>query len=54
MAMRGTDTRRRALGDALIELAAVSSQFNRGFLRAQRPADLASKMGPERREREDA
>lgn len=38
------DTLRRALGDALMELATVSSQFSRGFVRAQRPADL-SRLG---------
>ncbi|WP_244479985.1 hypothetical protein [Methylobacterium sp. Leaf94] len=46
------DALRRALGDALTELAAVSSQVSRGFVRAQRPADLARKLGPERRARE--
>ncbi|WP_409565884.1 hypothetical protein [Methylobacterium sp. J-077] len=48
------DALRRALGDALQELAAVSSQVSRGFVRASRPADLARKLGTERRAREAA
>jgi hypothetical protein len=48
------DALRRALGDALTEMAALSSQVSRGFVRAQRPADLARKLGPDRRARETA
>ena len=48
------DALRRALGDALIEMAEISGQVSRGFVRAQRPADLARKLGPERRAREAA
>ncbi|WP_244479820.1 hypothetical protein [Methylobacterium sp. Leaf94] len=46
------DALRRALGDALTELAELSGQVSRGFVRAQRPADLARKLGRERRARE--
>jgi hypothetical protein len=46
------DALRRALGDALQELAAVSGQVSRGYVRAERPADMARKMGRERRDRE--
>ena len=46
------DALRRALGDALTEMATISGQVSRGFVRAQRPADLARKLGPERRARE--
>ena len=46
------DALRRALGDALTEMAELSGQVSRGFVRAQRPADLARKLGPERRARE--
>lgn len=46
------DALRRALGDALTEMASISGQVSRGFVRAQRPADLARKLGPERRARE--
>ena len=48
------DALRRALGDALQEMAALSGQVSRGLVRAQRPADLARKLGPERRAREAA
>ena len=48
------DALRRALGDALTEMAALSGQVSRGFVRAQRPADLARKLGRERRAREGA
>lgn len=46
------DALRRALGDALIEISAVSQQVSRGFVRAGKPADLARKLGPERRARQ--
>lgn len=46
------DALRLALGDALMEMATISGQVSRGFVRAQRPADLARKLGPERRARE--
>ena len=46
------DALRRALLDARTEMAAMSGQVSRGFMRAQRPADLARKLGPERRARE--
>lgn len=46
------DALRRALGDALTEMAALSGQVSRGFVRAQRPADLAKKLGRDRRARE--
>ncbi|WP_348271156.1 hypothetical protein [Methylobacterium sp. Leaf87] len=46
------DALRRALADAMEEIATVSGQVSRGFVRAQRPADLARKLGPERRARE--
>ncbi len=42
------DALRRALGDALTEMATLSGQVSRGFVRAQRPADLARKLGRER------
>ena len=48
------DALRRALGDALTEMAALSGQVSRGFVRAAKPADLARKLGRERREREAA
>ncbi|WP_247636125.1 hypothetical protein [Methylobacterium sp. 37f] len=43
------DALRRALGYALIEMAEISGQVSRGFVRAQRPADLAKKLGRDRR-----
>lgn len=46
------DALRRALGDALIEMAEISGQVSRGFVQAQRPADLAKKLGRDRRARE--
>ena len=46
------DALRRALGDILTEMAELSGQVSRGFVRAQRPADLARKLGPERRARQ--
>lgn len=46
------DALRRALGDALTEMASLSGQVSQGFVRANRPADLARKLGPERRARE--
>ncbi len=46
------DALRRALADAMEEIATVSGQVSRGFVRAQRPADLARKLGPDRRARE--
>ncbi|NEU14248.1 hypothetical protein G3T14_19250 [Methylobacterium sp. BTF04] len=48
------DALRRALGDALQEMVTLSGQVSRGFVRASRPADLARKLGPERRAREAA
>lgn len=48
------DALRRALADAMLEMAALSGQVSHGFVRARTPADLARKMGPERREREAA
>ncbi|WP_244476656.1 hypothetical protein [Methylobacterium sp. Leaf469] len=48
------DALRRALGDALTEMASLSGQVGRGFVRAQRLADLARKLGPDRRAREAA
>lgn len=48
------DALRRALGDALQEMAAVSGQVSRGYVRAAKPADLARKLGRERRERDAA
>ena len=48
------DALRRALGDALQEIAAVDRQVSRGFVRAGKPADLARKLGPERRARAQA
>ncbi|TXM71195.1 hypothetical protein FV229_00530 [Methylobacterium sp. WL120] len=48
------DALRRALGDALQELATVSGQVSRGYVRASRPADLARKLGRERRDRDAA
>lgn len=48
------DALRRALADAMMEIADVSSQVSRGFVRASKPADLARKLGPERRAREAA
>jgi hypothetical protein len=48
------DALRRALGDALQEMAAVSGQVSRGYVRAGKPADLARKLGRERRAREAA
>ena len=48
------DALRRALGDALTEMASLSGQVSRRFVRAKSPADLARKLGPERREREAA
>lgn len=46
------DALRRALGDALQEIAAVDKQVSRGFVRAGKPSDLARKLGPERRARQ--
>lgn len=46
------DALRRALGDVLTEMATLSGQVSQGFVRAKRPADLARKLGPERRARE--
>lgn len=46
------DAMRRALGDALKEIASVDRQVSRGFVRAGKPADLARKLGPERRARQ--
>lgn len=48
------DALRRALADAMLEIADVSRGVSRGFLRASKPADLARKLGPERRAREAA
>ncbi|MCY1644919.1 hypothetical protein [Methylorubrum sp. SL192] len=48
------DALRRALADAMQEIADVSSHVSRGFVRASKPADLARKLGPERRAREAA
>ena len=42
------------LGDALQEIAAVDRKVSRGFVRAGKPADLARKLGPERRARAQA
>lgn len=46
------DALRRALGDALTEMATLSGQVSRGFVRAQQPADLVRKLGRERRARD--
>ncbi|KQO51630.1 hypothetical protein ASF24_22810 [Methylobacterium sp. Leaf86] len=46
------DALRRALGDALQEIAAVDRQVSRGFVRAGKPADLARKLGRDRRDRQ--
>ncbi|KQO85972.1 hypothetical protein ASF32_09850 [Methylobacterium sp. Leaf91] len=46
------DALRRALGDALQELAAVDRQVSRGFVRAGKPSDLARKLGRDRRDRQ--
>lgn len=46
------DALRRALADAMEEIADVSRDVSRGYVRASRPADLARKLGPERRARE--
>ncbi|MCJ2035601.1 hypothetical protein [Methylobacterium sp. J-068] len=43
---------RRALADAMTEIATVSGQVSRGYVRAGRPADLTRKLGRDRRERE--
>lgn len=43
------DALRRALADAMEEIATVSAQVSRGYVRAARPADLARKLGSERR-----
>ena len=48
------DALRRALGDALTEMAALSGQVSRGFVRARTPADLAKKLGTEQRARDAA
>lgn len=48
------DALRRALADAMMEIASVSRDVSQGFVRAARPADLARKLGPERRAREAA
>ena len=45
------DALRRALGDALQELAAVDRQVSRGFVRAGKPADLAQVMSAKGRAR---
>lgn len=46
------DALRRALADAMTEIATLSGQVSRGFVRAGKPADLARKLGRDRRERE--
>lgn len=46
------DALRRALADAMEEIATVDRQVSRGFVRAGKPADLARKLGPERRARQ--
>lgn len=43
------DALRRALADAMEEISAVNGQVSRGYVRANRPADLARKLGSERR-----
>lgn len=43
------DALRRALADAMEEIATVNSRVSRGYVRASRPADLARKLGSERR-----
>lgn len=43
------DALRRALADAMAEIATVSGNVSRGYVRATRPADLARKLGSERR-----
>lgn len=48
------DALRRALADAMQEIATVSHDVSRGYVRATRPANLARKLGPERRAREAA
>lgn len=48
------DALRHALAAAMLEMASLSGQVSRGFVRARTPVDLARKMGPERREREAA
>jgi hypothetical protein len=42
------DALRRALADAMQEIATVSGQVSRGFVRAGKPADLARKLGRDR------
>ena len=44
------DALRRALADAVEEIATVSGQVSRGYVRASRPADLARKLGRDRRD----
>ena len=46
------DALRRAIGDALQEISAVTRDVSRGYVRAGKPADLARKLGPERRARQ--
>ena len=46
------DALRRALADAMTEIATLSGQVSRGFVRAGKPAHLARKLGRDRRERE--
>ncbi|MCC0808796.1 hypothetical protein FPV16_21745 [Methylobacterium sp. W2] len=41
-------------GDVLTEMASLSGQVSRGYVRAKTPSDLARKLGPERWEREAA
>lgn len=38
----------------MLEMADMSRQVSRGFVRAAKPADLARTLGPERRVREAA
>ena len=45
------DALRRALADAMEEIATVSGQVSRGYVWAGKPADLARKLGPECRAR---
>lgn len=45
------DALRRALGDALQEIATVDRQVSCGFVRAGKPADLARKLGRDRPDR---
>lgn len=43
------DALRRALADAMEEIATMNGRVSRGYVRAARPADLARKLGSERR-----